>query len=119
MAYDLRVRAGTIDPVQYRLDIPDEGLVRVGGVGFGCFLMEIKILEDMYQEFGTNQWFQTPPNMPGLDYPGEVGEDVFFCQRLGEMGVPVFVDCGADCGHVRYFDINRNLIRTISAEENE
>lgn len=109
IAYDIQPKASRVDPVKYRTDFPREGLVQVDGAGFGCLLMETSVLNEMYEKQKSTQWFQTPPNMPEIDFPGEVGEDIFFFQRLKEMDIPVYLDCGAPVGHVRYFNLSREI----------
>jgi len=104
--------------------VPTTGLIRAGVVGFGCVLMDIKVLVDMKKRY-QDELFQMPliPGLPVLDEEGNrkvdedgvpvlgesrtIGEDLFFCRRLQEMGIPLHVDCDVQCGHVKLEVIDR------------
>jgi hypothetical protein len=61
------------------------GLEEVGWVGAGALLVEVAVLQRMRED-----WFHS----------NQCGEDVQFCRRLRDMGIPVYVDGGTVCGHV-------------------
>ena len=68
-------------------DIPPEGL-EVGAVGFGCLLMNTRILKKL--EF---PWFVVNTD---ADYP----EDVGFCRRAMEAGARIWVRGDVRFGHI-------------------
>jgi hypothetical protein len=90
-------------PVAYRtvegrkvqmIDLPDDphGLVRVDGLGLGCTLVEIGIYLAMAERYGDARWHAVVDGR---------GEDIWFFERVQEMGIPVYLDTDARCGHVR------------------
>lgn len=69
--------------------LPTEGLIEVGGCGFGCVLMSTEILMSVQGRFGT--MFHPLPTM---------GEDLAFCWRARECGYKLMCDAGLVVGHV-------------------
>ncbi len=72
------------------LDHLPAGLEPVGWVGLGAALVEVGVMAAMKRRYGDGLLFRSDL----------MGEDVWFCRRLEEMGVPVHVDGGTVCGHV-------------------
>lgn len=69
---------------------PKDALVRVDGTGAACLLIHRSILEKV-----GSGWFDT---IPGAD--GEpMGEDLSFCLRLRDAGIPVHVHTGIRTSH--------------------
>jgi len=67
---------------------PTDALTRVTATGCHCMLVRRDVLERM-----PRPWFECEP--------GEAfGEDLFFCRRLEQMGVPVYVDRSCMAGHL-------------------
>lgn len=92
---DARPIAFDLSPFAWVKRVPASGLVKVGGLGFGCLLMKIELLDQLSKRFPGEPWFQTP----FVDGKME-GEDVFFFRRLSEIGIETFMDCDIQCGHV-------------------
>lgn len=97
---------------------PADGLYKVTGTGFACLLMEIDVLDQMIRKYRT-PWFQLPlalklPVTDDLDLEQvyncyqQTGEDMWFSHCLNEMGIPIYVDCGANVGHLKLREINRS-----------
>lgn len=68
--------------------IPDDTIVKVDGTGAACLLVPRSALEKL--EYGT--WF---------DSTNPYSEDLSFCLRLKEAGVPLAVHTGAKFGHCK------------------
>lgn len=83
--------------------VPDTGVMKVGVVGFGCVMMRIDVLHRMQEHF-KDELFQMPIQSDGKS----MGEDVFFCKRLNEMGIPIYLDCEVQCGHLKIEQTNRD-----------
>ena len=99
-------------------DLPKSGLLKVEITGFACLLMRMDVLEGVVRRYGD-----LPFQMPQMPKPGApkrvttadevfdcwsiTGEDVFFCGRLLEMGIPVHIDCGVNVGHLKPRIVNR------------
>lgn len=76
--------------VKTRTERYEKGLSEVAHIGMGCALIEMGVLRRMAEKFGDQKWFA---------FENDEGEDIFFCRRLHEMGVPIFVDGDTICGH--------------------
>jgi hypothetical protein len=83
---------------------PQDKVIQVGYVGFGCVAVHRKVFEDI---------LKTQPGIRGEgDKPhaffnpiegGPQGEDIAFCKRAAEAGHPTFLDLSLHCGHVGKF----------------
>jgi GT2 family glycosyltransferase len=62
-----------------------KGLIEVAGVGMACCLIKKEVFEKV-----PPPWFM----------PGELGEDLAFCKRVREAGIPVYCDTTLICKHV-------------------
>lgn len=65
-------------------DISSTGLEEVSHVGTGVMLIDMRVFDQIELPY-----FELRPE-PGKIKPK--GEDVYFCHKLGEAGIPVFVD---------------------------
>lgn len=90
--------------------LPHRKLAKVGGVGMGCTLIDMSVFRDMQKHFGDDLWFHTSNVM---------GEDVWFCDRLGSMGIPVYLDRTVSCTHVGDVGISENQYRYALAAREE
>jgi len=66
--------------------------VLVDYTGTGCILYDMKIFSDMIPE----KWFELKTGEQGQP----VGEDINFCEKLGEQNIPIVVDCSIDIKHL-------------------
>ena len=73
-------------------DLDGSSLVPVSLVGMGCTLIPTAICMSM-----AVPWFEYQTNGAGVY---SVTEDVAFCQKAAEMGVPISVDPTVQCGHI-------------------
>lgn len=71
-------------------DIP-EGIVEIGGCGFGCVLMRQDVLWNVMLKQNTYGLMFTP--MLG------VGEDLSFCWRARQCGYKIYCDASIALGH--------------------
>ena len=70
-------------------DYPKDEIFDVAGVGFGCCMMAVDLLKQVYEKYGA----------PFAPSPG-FGEDLSLCRRLEEMGVKMWCDSRVKAGHV-------------------
>lgn len=95
IAYTLD-ESDTFNPID---DIEPRGLRRVDGVGTGCLLVHRDVLAGMRDDAPVGLrdwcWFQDGPTGDGR----WLSEDLTFCKRLGECGVPIHVHTGAVLPH--------------------
>lgn len=76
------------------LDLPRQaktGLVPVVGAGTGGMLIRSEVFREL-----PEPWFV---------HTTEQSEDLYFCDRVVEAGIPIFVDLGARLGHLAVFNI--------------
>lgn len=69
-------------------NIPDE-LFEIDGCGFGGVMVSARVVSHIYQLFGL-------PFSPQDGF----GEDLSFCRRVKEIGVPMYCDPSIKMGHV-------------------
>lgn len=76
----------------------DDGtLMEVDGCGAGCLLIHRSALEDIRNGYdGKNSWFTE-----FTVGPKQVGEDLSFCIRLANIGIPLHLHTGIEVGHVK------------------
>lgn len=76
---------------KFTWDEVPQGRFEVKGGGFGCALVDVGLLREM-----GSGWFRY------VEYEsGDVlSEDLYFCDRCAQIGVPVVADGRVRCGHV-------------------
>ena len=98
------------DPILLRGDadtftrIPDEeaysgGLIKVDATGTGCILYEMSVFETI-----RGPWFEFKESKSGKT----IGEDINFCIKMKEAGIPLYVDTSIVIGHLSMFEVNRD-----------
>lgn len=98
-----------VEPIR---EYPRDELVRVGATGGACLLVHRQVFIAMSHEhprgWGTfpdgrknpYPWFVEGTVTPN----GEpVGEDIAFCMRADQLGIPIHVHTGVKLGHVKHF----------------
>lgn len=77
---------------------PDNALCKVAATGAACLMIHRGALEKMAQRYGTliHPWFQETTTD---EY--EWGEDITFCVRAGQCGIPIHVHTGIEFGHMK------------------
>jgi hypothetical protein len=78
-----------------RGDYPADTLIRCAGTGAACLLMHRRALEVVADRYGPT-WFDRVEARDGW-----VGEDLSFCMRLEQVGVPVHVHTGIPTSHFK------------------
>lgn len=67
--------------------------LRIHGGGMGCALIRLSVISRL--EYPWYDWINKPdPNEPMLS------EDLFFCERCLQAGIPVYTDTRVGCGHL-------------------
>ena len=108
-------------------DYPRNAMVKVGATGGACLLMHRSALGAIGNHFGKTPegaqnpypWFAEGVHGPN----GEPwGEDIVFCLRALQLGIPVWVHTGVKLGHVKthiideeYYD-NRRKAAELTAQ---
>ena len=79
------------------------GVHKVGGVGFGCILVDTDVIQDCLLEYETC-----------FSPIGSVGEDLSFCWRAKQLGYDTYLDCDIKCGHVGHVIVTEGLYKALS-----
>lgn len=81
---------------------PEKSLARVDATGAGNIFIHRAAAEAVREKFG-DYWFE---DVKKVNAAGEVytqGNDLTFCERVGEVGFQVWVDTSAEFGHGKQF----------------
>lgn len=70
-------------------DYPNDDIFQVKGVGLAACLMEVSVIKEVYERFGS-------PFFPQAGF----GEDLSFCRRCDELGIEMWCDSRIKVGHV-------------------
>jgi len=67
-----------------------DNLRQVDSIGMGCTLINCDVLSQMQKHFGDEWWFEVTRTM---------GDDISFCSRCKEIGIPIYLDPSIECEH--------------------
>ena len=83
-----------------------EGVAQVAACGMGVLLTDMRVFDALSPPF-----FAFEPQGP--DFVKQLGEDVYFCQKLGKAGIPVHVDhdLSKQVAHIGEFEFTNFLAR--------
>ena len=81
-------------------DYPENELVRVNGVGFGCCMVSTDLIARVIDKFGS-----AFAPLQGM------GEDLSFCLRASAVGGEMRVDTGIKCGHIGYMKFDEEYYK--------
>ena len=79
---------GNITPSIF-FDYPHDQLFRIAACGFGAVMTSVQLLRDVWDKFG-----------PPFDYHANLGEDISFCWRVGQLGREIYCDSAVKVGHL-------------------
>lgn len=82
--------------------IPDD-IFEVQGIGFGCVFMDIGVIIDVFNKFGT-----------AFGPINGVGEDLSFCWRARQCGYKIVCDPSIQLGHVAHTVVDREFWETFN-----
>ena len=68
---------------------PKDELFRVAGSGFGAVMTSVNLLKQVWDKYG-----------PPFFYHANLGEDISFCYRVNELGMPMYCDSRVKVGHI-------------------
>lgn len=72
-------------------EVVNTGIIEVDAAGFGCILTKVDVFRKLFDITGRS-WFKTNQEIG-------VGEDIYFCEKVKELGYKVHVDTSVLCGH--------------------
>lgn len=70
-------------------DYPRDQIFEIQAAGFGCVMMTVDLIRKVNAKFGQ-------PFSPMMGF----GEDLSFCARVLQLGIPMYCDSRIKCGHV-------------------
>lgn len=70
-------------------DYPRDALFEVAASGMGCVMTSVQLLKDVWDNFG-----------PPFSFVANLGEDISFCYKVGELGIPMWCDSRIKVGHI-------------------
>lgn len=91
---------------------PGQGLRRVDAVGAGCLLCRTSIYRDMIDSWTgrckrASELIDDPSisgyvrNLsPWYEFLDRKGEDLYFSERLSDLGIPLWLNTNVVCGHI-------------------
>jgi len=69
-----------------------EGVEEVDGFGMSCCMIHKSVFDGMEEPYFTEKFVAEPGKKA-------MGEDLLFCKRLKELGIPLFADFSVNCDH--------------------
>lgn len=75
--------------VNHYYDYPKNELFRIAACGFGAVLTTVSLLKTVWDAYG-----------PPFSFLRNLGEDMSFCWRVQDLGIPVWCDSRIPVGHV-------------------
>lgn len=81
-----------------RLDYTRDTVTQVAGTGSACILIHRSAFEKVQEKYGPG-WFAWYNRVPNPSVGEMTSEDLSFCMRLREAGVPVYVHTGVKTSH--------------------
>ena len=70
-----------------------EKKIRIHGGGMGCVLIRTDVFRDL--DYPWYDWVNYAD-----DHRGMLSEDLYFCEQLKAVGIPVMADVRVGCGHI-------------------
>lgn len=74
---------------QIMKDYPKDTIFECAGTGFGCVMTSVGLLKRAWDKYG-----------PPFFFHANLGEDLSFCYRVGQMGIPMYCDSRIKVGHL-------------------
>ena len=96
---------GNFSGAENFMDYPENSIVAVDAVGFGCCLTTVDIIKRVGDKFGAP-----------FDFIPTMGEDLSFCWRAKRIGAKILLDTGTKCGHVGQYEYNENTFKAFRDE---
>ena len=81
-------------------DYPQDALFRVQGAGTACVMISVKLIKAVWDVFG-----------PAFVPLSCMGEDLSFCHRVNQLGVPMYCDSRIKIGHIGNVIYNEEMYK--------
>ena len=124
------------------IKVPDSGLHRRDAIGAGCVAIRMDIyhqLEDLWKPrvetaYKLLKEVDRPIAeivkhlSPWYEFLDRKGEDLYFCERIGELGLDIWINADVQCGHLaetlvtkEYFDylVENDLVQKMEYKDGE
>lgn len=88
------------------------GLKKVEWCGFGMFLIHKSVVEKLYEVFKDKHlFFKHQENRKDET----LGEDVYFCKHINEIGIPIYVNFDVHLKHHKYYPLDKNYFNVYNS----
>jgi hypothetical protein len=85
------------DAYTARAHYPMNQCMEIGATGAACLLIHRSVVNKLHEKFGDQYWDQLPQDNGVM-----MGEDISFCDRVHQVGVPVWVHTGIRLTHYKH-----------------
>jgi len=89
------------------MDYPPDSVFEIAASGFGCVMTSTALLKRVWDEYG-----------PPFAYHANLGEDLSFCLRVKQMGIPMYCDSRIKVGHIGTVVFDEKLYQDQRREKN-
>lgn len=96
---DVLPNGQVVGRIQAYEDYPINSIFQVQACGFGCVMMTTDLLKKVIDKF-------TSAFLPYL----WAGEDLSFCYKVKQLGIPIWCDSNVKCGHIGQFIYDPNVL---------
>ena len=88
-------------------DYPINSIFKVEACGFGCVMTSVSLIRKVIDKF-------TSAFLPYL----WAGEDLSFCYKVKQLGIPIYCDSSIKCGHIGSFVYDPNVLEEKRGDAN-
>ena len=99
---------GSVKPVSVNYDdYPRDSFFEIAACGFGAVMMTVDVLKRIRDHFGL-------PFSPAIGF----GEDLSFCMRAKELGIPIWCDSSIKLKHIRHYEVSEeDYLKTLGGQD--
>lgn len=99
---------GSVKPVSVNYDdYPRDSFFEIAACGFGAVMMTVDALKRIRDHFGL-------PFSPAIGF----GEDLSFCMRAKELGIPIWCDSSIKLKHIRHYEVSEeDYLKTLGGQD--
>lgn len=90
--------------------IPADELLKMDGIGMGCTLIKMNVLNKMEKPFFKSGYTNgKSPYTPNKSKKRYLGEDIYFCEKAKKLNFDIYLDTKVQCDHITQITIPGSL----------